>query len=486
MPLRWWVFYICLFLIPAALALVRRWLIAPIKMKRTQRLSARPAWEPTTPDHLTPEMQEFIASAVTGFRQIGFEVVLNARRPGGATHVLDSHQLLFINRTTNDLATALVVRTATTRSMVLALISVFKDGRRIVTSSRQQLGFLPRDPMSDTANFPAISNPGVLWNAHRRRLEIALRSRDPRVVPAAGQEQAHLEKEYDRETQRMVDCGYYYRDAASGDFRMTWKGAYLATWKLQQPIKRWRTQWAERKARRLWSNLGLANPIPAAVEVAEVAAGVAAASHSPEAPLGYDAALAPGEVRRSQDAAGVTIRIGTPSVLRILARRWVGLLYLAFLASMSGWMTFRFWLVFHRVRFLPPGLYRRALFSPVWYVWILLIALEGWRLARSLARARGTVVVVAGAEGLRYTNAIGRPHSGFVSRADFDKFMIVREGGGTVGYSYRLEVRFRDGRTPLALATGPAVEELQCSIRDLSAAMGLSTSQPPARAIPDE
>jgi len=74
-----WAFYAFLLLLPALLALGRKWLIAPIRLKRTHRLKGRPEWEPTTPENLTPETQEFLGSAVTAFRQIGFEVILNAR-----------------------------------------------------------------------------------------------------------------------------------------------------------------------------------------------------------------------------------------------------------------------------------------------------------------------------------------------------------------------------------------------------------------------
>ena len=371
--------------------------------------------------------------------------------------------------------------------MVLALKSVFDDGHRIITGSRQQIGFLPRDPTVDKANFPTISDPAALWNAHHRRLEAAGRLRDPRVAPAPGQEQAHLEKEFDRETHRMVECGYHYRDPGSGDLRLTWKGAFLAAWKLQQPIKRWRIQHEERLARRLWAELGLADPAPGAVATGATPGGVSAVADIPATTLGYDIALAAGEVRRSQDGEDLTVHIGTPTVLQILARRWAGLLYLAFLVSMLGWMTYRTWLVYQVPIFLRPSFYRQWLFSPVWFVLLIsIIALEGWRLARSLARARGTVVIVANSQGLRFVNAIARPHSGFVHRKDFHKFMIMREGGRTVGSSNRLEVRFRDGRTPLALATGPSVDELQSAVRDLNAAMGLSTQQPLEATVPDE
>lgn len=451
-------------------------------MKRRHRLSGRSEWEPTTPEHLTPEMQEFIGSAVAGFRQIGFEVVLNARRPGGATGVLDAHQLLLLNRSTNDLATVVIVRTKATRTMVLALMSVFKDGRRINTGSRQQIGFVPPDPMSDKANFPAITDPALLWKAHGRRLEDARRSRDPRVAPAPGQEKEYLEAEHERELNRMVECGYFYRDKTSKDLRLTWKGAFLTTWKLQQPVRRWRTRLEERKGRRLWNELGLGDPAPPAGAANAPPIATAAVSDPRGATLGYDAALSPGEVRRSQDAGGVTIRIGTPTVLQILARRWVGLLYLAFIVSMLGLTAYRMW-IFWKLARLMPRLYRTPLLSPFLCVWMVLLALEGWRLARSLARARGTVVIVASDDGLRYTNAIGRPHSGFISRSDFDKFMIIADVAAASGYWFRLEVRFRL-RKPLALATGPSLPDLQSVVRELSTAMGLSAPEAVAASAP--
>jgi hypothetical protein len=75
--------------------------------------------------------------------------------------------------------------------------------------------------------------------------------------------------------------------------------------------------------------------------------------------------------------------------------------------------------------------------------------------------------------------------SGMPRHRDFDKFMIIRETAGTTGYFYRLEVRFRT-RKPLAIATGPALVDLQSVVRDLKAAMGLSDPAAVAAPLADE
>lgn len=480
----WWLYVIAIAFAPATLILAWTLIRAMFKLRRTHVIKGQRQWEPTTAERLSPEMLEFVRQTVEGFRQIGFEVVLNARQPEGATGVLDAHRVLLVNRKTNDLALALLVRGKTARSLLLAVVSVFFDERRIVTFSQQQIGFLPKDPLIDSANFPNVSDPSLLWAAHLKRLARAGRDGQQRIAPAPGEEEAYLQSVDDRERTCIVTCGYYWRDL-SGDYRLTWKGTVLAICKMMEPIQRWRMRRAQRKADQLWHELGMNIPTPSMpINCAESITSAPGQARPPTEgtadavqllSLPYDAVLQPGEIRQSSDAPGLIVRIGLPSVGQLLVSRWPWLLYLAFVVYMLGWTLLRlwFWVKLSSV-FWPAFPSRSTVFTPFLCLWTLLLIWELWNTWRSLSQARGTVVLVANEEGVRFANAIGRPHSGFIPRRNFHSFRVAIAGGGGVPpRMHRIVLRSNDGRRPIPLAIGRDPAALRDVANSITRALGL-------------
>jgi hypothetical protein len=478
--LSWW-WLLCL--LPLALMLtlnvVLKWIVVPIRIKRKQRIKAHPAREPTVVDQLTPEMQEFLGRTIGRFREIGFEVALNTRLPDLVSNVVGYH-LLFVNRASNDLAHAIIARATNTRTMTVAISSSFHDGRHIVTGSSPQLGTHPRDPTKDAVNFPWATDPGTLWEAHRRRLDRAGRASDPRIAPARGDEMAFVEREHQKERDRCVARGYHRLDPASGDYRLTWKGAFLSAWKLTQPIKRWRIALRDRKARRVWQALGMdalsSPPMPVAPPTPSANSTPMEILVLPDGPLPYASAVAPGQVHRAPgDGGALTVRIGSPTPGQVLAQRWFSLVLAAFWMALLGWTLYRLWLLSTVARFLPPKFHPIRMLSRVMLIWVGLLAWEVWTTVRAIVRARGTVVLVAERSGLRFTNAAGREAAGFVPRDQFESFAVVLDRIGLSGRAYRLEVRTRASHRPIVLARGRDAAALRAAGLDLAEAMGVET-----------
>ena len=114
---------------PFLITLVMRWVVAPIRIRSRQRMAVRPTYELTRAEQLTPEMQQFIGTAVRQFDVDGFKVAANVHQPDGVTDArgvptVRAVQVLLVNRATND--TAVIIATLGTLSIFrgLALISV--------------------------------------------------------------------------------------------------------------------------------------------------------------------------------------------------------------------------------------------------------------------------------------------------------------------------------------------------------------------------
>ena len=99
-----WIFLAVVSLaLPFLLKVILQAVIAPIRIRHNQTMSARFDYEETRAEILTPEFQDFIGRTIRQFSDLGFAVAANVSRAG----VVTGHsaiQILLVNRTTNDVA----------------------------------------------------------------------------------------------------------------------------------------------------------------------------------------------------------------------------------------------------------------------------------------------------------------------------------------------------------------------------------------------
>ncbi|HSU65478.1 MAG TPA: hypothetical protein VLJ39_01275 [Tepidisphaeraceae bacterium] len=472
----WWLYFLCPLALLVAFNLTIKWIVAPIRIRKKHRVKARPVWQPTEDDQLTPEMRDFMGRTIGRFIESGFQIVLNARLPDAVTNVV-GYQLLFVNRSTSDYAVAVTAKTAGRRSMTIAITSQFDDGHRIVTACTPQIGAHPADPAKEVVNFRWCDDPAVLWQAHVRRLQKAGKESAARIAPSPGEELDFVQREHARETERVAACGYYRLDPIAGDYRLTWKGAYLFAWKLTQPIKRWRMTLRDRRGRRVWRSLGMGaihpgEPSGARFPVADLPAA-STPTDAADTALAYQPAIARGEVHRAASGNGVTLRFGSASVGQILAQKWFLLLWAVLSLAMLGWTLLQLWRMYQILPALRPLVYRHpGSLERAALIWIGLLVFDGWQIKRALSRARGTATVVADPSGVRFTNIVSRPHEGFVARADVQSFNIMIDLS-IFGRSYRFEVRTHTSDRPLILSVGGNANAYKAASIDLSEAMGI-------------
>ena len=115
------------------------WLIVPWKIRSKGALALHPGWEATDAEKMTPEMREFIGTAVLGFNEEGFEVVSNLS-PREKAYDAESFQVVLVNRTANDVAVLIAVKMKGSRSLVSVVRSEFADGTTLPTAACSLLG----------------------------------------------------------------------------------------------------------------------------------------------------------------------------------------------------------------------------------------------------------------------------------------------------------------------------------------------------------
>jgi hypothetical protein len=266
--------------------------------------------------------------------------------------------------------------------------------------------------------------------------------------------------------------------------RFTWKGAFLSTWKLTEPVRTWRMRLRDRKARRKWRDLGMDGWWPPAEANRPAAqAGPQGQLVAPDAgaALQYETALAEGEVREEWAGEALTVRAGMPTRNRVLLRHWSSFLWIGLGVLALAMFAWTWWRLALRtgtriapIDFIPWALILIAVF----------LLLEVYKVVRAVRTARGTVVITANRRGLWWRNVPAWRHAGHVTPDDIEG-LVVRPAVVPFRLVYRLELLRRDsagrGRVLLMDKNKDAMERLRAG---LARALGIESVETQAQTDP--
>jgi hypothetical protein len=465
--------------------MVIRWVWKPIKLKGTTYSLVRPQWSRATDADLTPEERDELGRLSADFARAGFGPPVMHLLTGSISGA-DGLEALMTHPTTGDIGIILVARTKLARTFTLVIRSEFGDGTRVVTGASRNIGFFPRNPADDAANFSWVRDVATLWEAHRRRLDRAGKGGLARVTPDVDAIETYKGRTWDREHKWWVKCGYRWLDAASGRYRPTWKGAFLTVWKLNPPIKGWRARSRDRRFRRAWRALGMDAWQPGPTEpVAALAVPPESFADTDGPALRYAAGLAEGEIRWRRMGETLTVTCGGPTVGRVLLRQWGKLLSAMFFTSLLAITGAAMWSQWRQFSFLPAGQRWRlihdavqrealyALFGAAFLMW------DAVRIFRAVRRAHGTITILANPGGLHFENLHGRCRRGRIARADVHALSVALAEVGVSGRRYRLELTPTDvSDRKLTLLRSRSITPLR-EVRDaMLTAMGMKAEEP--------
>lgn len=238
------------------------YLVMPLMVPFSNHIAAEPVLNDTRFDELELFAALSIRRVVEGLGKCGFEVIANVSN-AGVMYGSNSVQLLLLDEAAGCWAEAFYVAVNRPPAPKVELWTLvfrtrFADGSEIATGCSQSATAYPRNAQVDGINASWVSDPAKLFDIHAARVARSPRPAAERILPPRGQDAVDfLVREHRREMQRVAAHGYYRLEPQRKQYKMTFKGAYLMTWRLLWPVKQWRRRTAERHARRVVEQLDL-------------------------------------------------------------------------------------------------------------------------------------------------------------------------------------------------------------------------------------
>jgi hypothetical protein len=432
-------------------------IVAPIRIRRENRISATARYGPIDLQTLSPEAQQQLDPIVQQFRAEGFEPL------GPPLSHLDSDSTSVVSTLTNasgDIAEVVFTSAGIIRTFLFYVQSRFADAKVVGTGSYGHSVF-PQNPHTDGIAFEWVRDAHALCEAHRRRLaKLGLKDQARSAPPSDAVR--YNEEQWVTETQRWAACGYIHHDSAAGDYHYTWKGAFALAWKTWPPVRNWRQNRRECHTRRVWHELGM-DQWQQSIGTAHT---VEVQAQPPAVAMAYQPQLREGEVHMHSEDGALTVRIGTQSRWGYLRSNW-------FLVALTGF--FGLYAVgisyLRRLWGIPllTGLKVYDFFVLLGLIW------NAASIATDLIKHRGAVVLVASARGLSYRNTPQlRPH-GQIARGEIE-LLAVGLVRGFIRHKHRLVLFPTFGRMQV-LAVKRQKETLEKIKEALIEAMGM---KPPA------
>ena len=231
------------------------WVLGPILIRRTCRLSPEVAFQPFDPDDPeTPAVvRESIAETGRALAGEGFTPRAHLLTENESPHGL-AFLTLFENRPARVLARLLTLYAGRGKAMkrrtLLAVSTEFTDGTEIATNNSRTLSNSPPCPWRTILNLPDVQDARELYRLHTEAVA-DLAPRSEACAPVEGDPAAYQRAYTNRERARFVECGYLYLDPEAECYRATWKGAVLMAWKLLWPVSAIRRARLRRRAEEL-------------------------------------------------------------------------------------------------------------------------------------------------------------------------------------------------------------------------------------------
>ncbi len=253
--------------LPWLVILLVPYLLGPIVVWLTQRVGARPVFEPFTPGRYS--VPEDVAAAFRQTRDAltteGFHVVADLFQTGQVKHV-STRVALLENPATAELALAVAMFTAARPARLVAsyaeLPTKFRDGRTVSVHNSPRLGSFTPPASRIVVRLPMVRDPARLCRIKRAYLDRHYRGMER--VPFEHQDEParFLGEAMARELTEQVEAGRWRRDDRAGVFRPTFPSAWVMTWQALPPFSLLRRRRVRRRATAILEELNMAGPDP--------------------------------------------------------------------------------------------------------------------------------------------------------------------------------------------------------------------------------
>jgi Domain of unknown function (DUF4253) len=244
-----------------AVLLAPYWL-GPIVVWLTQRVGARPAFEPFVPgrDVVPADVALSLRQMCDALAGEGFRVVAELLQRGQVRRV-STRATLLERPETAELALAVAAfseaRPARLVASYVELPTRFDDGRSVTVHNSPRAGVFTPGSRRIVVQLPDVRDPRRLYRIKRAYLERDFAS--VRTIPfdRQGDPARFLSEAMVRELTEQVEAGTWRLDTATQTFRPTFTGAWRMTWRLLPPFRAIRMARLRRRAAALLERLGM-------------------------------------------------------------------------------------------------------------------------------------------------------------------------------------------------------------------------------------
>jgi hypothetical protein len=250
-----------LFLLVVMTAAAAPYLLAPIRVFRRNRISARPAFEPFDPAGHTvpPGLAEQVARHVAALAPAGFQQVADLFRadPGQPSRM---RVVLLAAPATGEIALVTAAYSPSIpriQACALEFPTRFTGERSLTVTNSVQPGVFGAIAGRVKERLPEIRDPERLLRVHRALLARRYDGVAREAIDYRGDPAGMLVAAMQRELRQQVGTGYLRLDERAGVYRPTWKGAFLMSWKLVSPVRELRRWRDAAHARALLRELGM-------------------------------------------------------------------------------------------------------------------------------------------------------------------------------------------------------------------------------------
>lgn len=207
--------------------------VAPIIVRATFQYSVKCQPQKVDPATLPAQVRAIIDRwsrqiQATGFTEVGtYDLGIMASN----THSFIAY---FVNRSAGDFANVSVVLSAKGAQGYFEFSSSFTNGLTLDTNVNKIISATATPADILIFRFPKVASPVELYPIHRALIQKHAAFLRPQLPPE-GEEATRIEKQIGRFAPVQVDAGYMSLAPGGTHYCLTWKGAFLMTWKLLWP-----------------------------------------------------------------------------------------------------------------------------------------------------------------------------------------------------------------------------------------------------------
>ena len=214
------------------------YLLCPLAVRWTFRFAARCRPSQLPLRQLPGTVATLFAQRIPEIRELGFELI-GTYDCGALANETHSYISYFCNRRTNDFANVSAVVTPKRTASYLEFSTQFKNGQWIETNTNHVLPLTPSSPDIRVFRFPEIQDARTLLHTHHQFVDKYAPGLWAQGEPR-GQEIQRLVRVVENYGRRHERIGYMRLAEDGQSYQLTWKGAFLMTWRGLWPVSRLR------------------------------------------------------------------------------------------------------------------------------------------------------------------------------------------------------------------------------------------------------